>query len=263
MPFVHRLAALAAAFAVVATPLAGWSQAAPTLDQFKAAQGEFVTRLTDAQAGKATYPRLSDPKTATMVRTALDSRVLSQVDFSDIAGSLQICTPGAMAPQTYLTAGIADPAGAMASPTPDQTLKINSNSVLYRDELTLSLSFMLDCFGRTMGPLTTFWAGMDEPTKAARRSGVTQIRDGTGQIYEGGVTMLSEAPYSLANKEQVLSALIRNAPAFAAVMTPTHRARVVGTIDTVSKAVPAEMRPRLAQMRATFSATACTGLCAV
>ncbi|MDB5471044.1 MAG: hypothetical protein JWR84_2604 [Caulobacter sp.] len=264
MSLGRRFAAVAAIVALAATPMAAWSQAAaPTLEQFKAAQTAYVTRITEAQAGRATYPRLNDPKIGPTMRTAMDNRALSLVNFSDVAAGLQVCAPPALATQAYVVAGLADPESALTAPTADQQLQIGRNAALYRDELSLSLSFMVDCFGRMMGPLATFWTSLDEPTRAARRSGVVQIRDGSGQVYEGGITMLSEATYSPQNKEQVLSALMRNGAAFAGVMTPAHRSRIVATIDKTGAGAPADMRPRLAQLRATFAQTACTGLCAV
>lgn len=263
MLFAHRLAALAAVAALVTAPTA-WSQtAAPTLQQFQTAQTSFTGRLAEAQAGRASYPRLADPATGPAMRTAMDNRALSLIDFSDIGGSFPVCVVPATATQAYAAAGIADPDAAIASPTAEQSAQIARNAAYYHDELTLSASFMVDCFARMMGPLAKFWDSLDAPTKADRRDGVVRIRNGSSQVYQGGITILTETAYSPQNKEQMLSSLIRNAPAFMPVMTLAQRGQVVATIDTAGKDVPAGMRPRLAQLRATFSQTSCTGLCAV
>lgn len=262
MLFAHRLATLATVAALVTAPTAWGQTAAPTLAQFKAAQASFTQRLAEAEAGRASYPRLADPATGPTMRTAMDNRALSLIDFSDIGASFPVCVVPATATQAYVAVDITDRDGAFSAPTAEQSAQMGKNAAFYHDELTLSASFMVDCFAGLMGPLAKFWDTLDAPTKAERRDGVVRVRNGSSQVYQGGITILAETAYSLQNKEQMLGSLIRNAPAFMPVMTLAQRGEVITTIDTVGKDVPADMRPRLAKLRATFSTTTCTGLCA-
>lgn len=265
MTLATRLTALAGAFCLVLTPLAAVAQPSPvpSAQQFRSAQTWLETRVNQANQGAATMPLLSSPADGAMVRTALDRRGLALVDFTNLETGMQVCLPAVAIPQACLMAGISNPDTAIVSPTADQIRQMGENSALYHDELSLGVSFMIDCFGQILAPFETFWNGLAPALQAERRAGVVQVRDGSTQMYAGGINMLTEAVYSEANKSQVLDTLIRNGGEFAKVMTLAQRAQVRATINDSLQAAPASLQARLTALRTTFSGASCTGLCAI
>ena len=233
--------------ALLAAPNIGWTQSSQQkLTNLKQSQATLAGQLQVAKSGKGPTPTLKNPATAPTIRTALDSSTLSLIEPSDLGEGFEVCLPVGEISQTYIALAERD-----------------GSEAVYRDEISLVLTFAIDCLGRLMDPLATFWSSLDEATQAERKSGVVLIRSGSTKMYVGGMGMLIQRDYSIQNKEQVLSALVRNVDSFASVMTPADRRKVVEAIDQFGPSAPAAFRPRLARLRAVFSRTACTGLCAI
>lgn len=252
MLFAYRLAALTTIAALAAAPMA-WSQTgAPTREAFDKAN-QAIKAAVDANPDQ--LPHLDDPTLGSQLRIAHDPAALRLFSFDDPAEGADICTPGIDALEAYVL-------GSAINGTHTEQVRVShQNADRYHDEQALIMSFVIDCFGGVASALQVYWGDADAATLAEHREAIDEGRDGTAMVYDSSLRTMLEKPYTLANKRQILAALVRNADHYVQIMTLAHRTALLERIDTVSASADPSLKADLTRLRASLAAKVCVSLC--
>lgn len=255
------LAALVASLSVAGATAAP----APSLDRFKAASAALADAVSAADAAGRPLPRVSDPAQEAMIRDALDHRVLALISWTDFGPAANNCMPALNALQIYAMTGTsaADRSGQGEASADAQKI-VTANAFRYHDEQVLTATFAVSCAAQLTTGMSSFWNSLPESERTpARRQGIAQMRRGVLSIYDGLVGMLTEAPYTPANKALIVEAIIRNTPLLGATLTPDLRTRVADSITQKLPSLSATARADLTRVRDSLLAMPCEGLCLV
>jgi hypothetical protein len=238
---------------------------APTLDRFRAASAELSEAVSAADAAGRPLPRVSDPAREAMIRDALDQRVLALISWTDFGPAASNCMPALNALQMYAMTGTgAADRGGQGETSPEGQKIVTANAFRYHDEQVLAATFAVSCAAQLTTGMSSFWNNLSESERnPARRQGIAQMRRGILSIYDGLVGMLTEAPYTPANKALIVEAIIRNTPLLGATLTPDLRTRVANSITLQLPSLSATARADLIRVRDSLLAMPCEGLCLV
>lgn len=141
--------------------------------------------------------------------------------------------------------------------------QMKANTLRYQDEIVPLLAFDLQCMGRLV-PMTTAEvhdATADQRRKLRLDEQIDVWRSVFTQLLREAVSIATDTSYSLTNRQLIIKAAARCAPAFAEIMSVRERATILQTILTAHPQLDADIRKDFDTVVAAFQNTDCTGLC--
>ncbi len=124
--------------------------------------------------------------------------------------------------------------------------------------------FTIRCLGKQVDPINEFMAALPpEQMTAVRRNGVSQMKNGTAQMFAGALKNASDTSFDEAYRLALLKALAEAAPKLASTLGVTTRAQIKAASLPADEAVPAEFKPYLDEISKVLDGKACEGLCAI
>lgn len=136
------------------------------------------------------------------------------------------------------------------------------NTIRFQDEIFPLIDFSERCVAAELPWLTAFMEKLPpEQMTGIRRDGIRKGRAGFKEMVTGNIRNLSCREVREEHHRRMLDAVVRDLPAFSAVLTVAERAQLRQQVETLRAGAPGGYQAAIGAMLETLSDTRCEGLC--
>ncbi len=258
--------AAAGVLLLLATVAGATAASVPGLATYKAARTEFDTLMATAQA-EGTMPRLSDAKTASLLRTLSDVRgVLGEltVQKAELSELMDVCANNT--PMTaYMMKGVNQTIApdSDAEKVAEAVARLTEKNIFtYQDELFPLMAFNIHCIARTIPAMTDFAQTLSgEAMTESRKFALVRFQHSVLSTYMGAMLIFKDEAISPANRKILLDALADTANIYAGALQKELRQPIVTLTDGLRSKVGPDLQAWLERINAAMRREDCTGLC--
>lgn len=237
------------------------------LADYKHFGGQLMALINAAQE-KGEISQLKTPEVMSLVRSVSDEgKVLrtSTYTVGELGTLFDICDVANKASVSLMLFGRQAHLSPEANQQQAQTVALmDSNTLAFQDELRELQPFLLRCTAKQIRPMSEFITSLKPADFTdVRRQGLTQMRSGLFQMYEGALQAATDTRYSDEYRLALLAAMAENSDSFAlAIELPVRRQ--LHELTRVAAAKAAESyKHHLDRIARSLSSEACDGLCAI
>lgn len=239
------------------------------LDAYKEA-GARLLMLIEAAENKKDIKQLKTPEVMGLVSHISDeSKVLrtDQYAASEIETLSDICDVANRVSKSLIRFDLKANLDPRANQQQIQALQIaqmNSNSLIFQDELKDIQSFLLRCLAKEISAASLFVASFKpEEFTDVRRQGLAQMRLGLSMVYTGAVQSATDTRYSDEFRLSLLAALAESSDSFASVTELTVRRQLHAMVVAAATKAEGQYKHHLERIAGSFSGQTCELLCSI